>query len=61
MPPIRFITFKRYTLLAISISLNREIMSLCSRYIKKGLVYMVLISPFRHQPFFYLECTKVNT
>jgi hypothetical protein len=36
-------------------------MSLYSYYIKKGLIYIVLISLFRHQPFFYLKCTKVNT
>jgi hypothetical protein len=61
MPFIKSIISKRYTLFTISISLNREIMSLYSYYIKKGLVYMAFISPFRCQPFFYLECTKVNT
>jgi hypothetical protein len=61
MPLIKFTAFKRRTLLIISISLNREIMSPCSRYIKKGLVYIVLTSPFRRQPFFYLKYTKVNT
>jgi hypothetical protein len=48
-------------LFTISISLNKEIISPCSRYIKKGLVYITLTSPFRYQPSFYLECTKANT
>jgi hypothetical protein len=61
MPPIRFTTFKRYMLFTISISLNKEIISPYSYYIKKGLVYIAFISPSRHQPSFYLECTKVNT
>jgi hypothetical protein len=61
MLPIRSTIFKHYTLLTISISLNREIISPCSYYIKKGLVYIVLISPSRYQPSFYLECTKANT
>jgi hypothetical protein len=60
MPFIRFTAFKYYTLLAISISLNREIISSYSHYIKKGLVYIVLISPFRCQPSSHLKCTKVN-
>jgi hypothetical protein len=61
MPFIRFTVFKHRILLTISISLNREIISLCSYYIKKGLVCIALISPFKYQPSFYLECTKVNT
>jgi hypothetical protein len=61
MPLIRFTALEYYILLTISISLNREIISLCSRYAKKGLVYIALISPFRCQPSSYLECTKVNT
>jgi hypothetical protein len=61
MPPIRFTAFKYYIFLAISISLNREIISLCSCYIKKGLLYIALIIPFSYQPFSCLECTKINT
>jgi hypothetical protein len=61
MPPIRFTTFKRHTLLTILISLNREIISLCSCYVKKRLVYIALTSPFRCQPSSYLKCIKVNT
>jgi hypothetical protein len=61
MPPIKFLVFKRYALLITSISLNSEIINPCSCYIKKGLVYIVLTSPFRRQPSSYLKCTKVNT
>jgi hypothetical protein len=61
MPFIRSIIFKYCTLLIAAISLNSEIINPYSHYAKKGLIYIALISPFRHQPFFYLECTKANT
>jgi hypothetical protein len=61
MPPIRFTASECYTPFTISISFNREIINPYSRYMKKGLVYIALISPSRYQPFSYLECTKVNT
>ena len=46
MPFIRLSMSKRRALLATSISLDGEIMSPCSRYIKKGLVYIIIINPF---------------
>ena len=52
---------KRCTLLAISISLNREIISPYSRYIKKGLVYIIIIKPFSGQPSSCTKCIKLNT
>ena len=58
---IRSSISKRYTLLAISISLNKEIMSPYSYYIKKGLVCITIIDLFGRQPFFYTKCTKSNT
>ena len=61
MPPIRSSISKRYTLLATSISLNKEIISPYSRYIKEGLVYIIITDPFSRQPFFYIKCTKLNT
>jgi hypothetical protein len=61
MPSIKFLVFKCCALLITSISLNREIMNPYSHYIKKGLVYITFISPFRRQPSFYLKYTKVNT
>ena len=52
---------KHCTLLTISISLNREITSPCSYYIKKGLVYIIIIDSFSCQPSFYTKYTKLNT
>ena len=61
MPFIRSSTFKRRVLLITSISLDREIINSYSCYIKKGLVYIAIISPFNCQPSFYFKCTKANT
>ena len=61
MPFIRLSTSKRYTLLATSISLNGEIISPYSRYIKKGLVYIIIIDFSGRQPSSYTKCTKLNT
>ena len=61
MPSIKFITFKHCVLLIIFIFLNKEIISPCFCYVKKGLIYIATIALFRRQPAFYLEYTKVNT
>jgi hypothetical protein len=61
MPFIKFTASKHHILFTILISLNREIISPYSHYMKKGLVYIVLISLFKCQLFSYLECIKVNT
>ena len=61
MPAIRSFTFKHYALLISSITLNREIMSPYSHYIKKGLVCVTIIKSFSHQPSFYSKYTKSNT
>jgi hypothetical protein len=61
MPPVRSLAFIYCTLLVASISLNSEIINPCSHYIKKGLVYIALASPFRRQPSSYLKCIKANT
>ena len=61
MPPIRSLASVYYILLAISISLNSEIMSLYSYYAKKGLVYITIIALFNCQPSSYSKCTKANT
>ena len=60
MPSIRFSTFKHYALFIISISLNREIISLYSRCAKKGLVYITIISFIDRQPSSYFKYTKAN-
>ena len=61
MPPIRSLASVRCVLLAISIFLNSEIMSPCSRYIKKGLVCVTIITLFGCQPSSYSKYTKANT
>ena len=61
MPPIRFSMSKRRALLAASISLDGEIISPYSRYMKKGLVYIIITDPSGRQSSFYMECTKLNT
>ena len=52
MPPIRSTTFKYRALLTTSISLDGEIISPYSHYIKKGLVYIAIMEPFSRQLFF---------
>ena len=61
MPPIRSLASVYYILLAVFISLNSEIMSPYSYYIKKGLVCVAIIAPFSCQPFSYSKCIKANT
>ena len=61
MPPIRSTASKRRSLLAASISLNKEIISPYSRYARKGLVYIIIINPFSCQSSSYTKCTKSNT
>ena len=61
MPSIRSSASKHRALLAISISLNREIISPYSRCAKKGLVYITIISSFSCQPVSCSKCTKANT
>ena len=61
MPPIRSLASVYHVLLATSISLDGEIMSPYSCYIKKGLVCIIIIAFFSCQPSSYSKCTKVNT
>ena len=61
MPFIRFSTFKRRALLTASIFFDGEIISSCSYYTKKGLVYIIIIFLFSHQLSFYFQYTKANT
>ena len=61
MPSIRSLASMCYVLLAVSISLDGEIMSPCSYYIKKGLVYIAIIAFFSCQPSSYFKYTKANT
>ena len=57
---IRLSMFKHYTLLTTSISLNGEIVSPYSCYIKKGLVYIAIADPSSCQPSFCIKYTKSN-
>ena len=60
MPPIRSTASKRCALLAVSISLDGEIMSSYSRYARKGLIYVAITDLFGRQSLFYTKCTKSN-
>ena len=59
MPLIRSSVLEYRALLTISISLNREIISPCSCYAKKGLVYITIISPSSRQPSFTLGILRL--
>ena len=63
MPFIRFLVFKYTTyyfkLVAIILLLNK-IMPTYSYYIKKGLVYIIIIALSGRQPFSYTKYTKLN-
>ena len=63
MPPVRSLVSKRLTyrfkLMAV-IFLLSKIIPTYLRYTEKGLVYIILIVSFSHQPFSYTKCTKLN-
>jgi hypothetical protein len=63
MPPIRFLAFKylayHFKLMAVILLLSK-IMPAYSYYIKKGLVYIIIITLFSHQLSFYFKYTKLN-
>ena len=61
MPAVRLTASKYYTFFTSSIAFNGEIISPCSYYTKKGLVYIAIVKPFSRQPFSYSKCTKSNT
>ena len=46
MPSIRSLASVYYILLAVSISLNNEIISPYSYYAKKGLIYIIITATF---------------
>ena len=60
MPFIRSLVSVHCVLLTTSIFLNGEIISPYSCYIKKGLVYIIIINPFGCQPSSYLKYIKAN-
>ena len=61
MPSIRSLASMCCILLAASISLNSEIMSPYSYYMKKGLVCITIIALFSCQPSSYFKYIKANT
>ena len=61
MPFIRFLASVHCVLLTAFISLDGEIMSPCSYYAKKGLVYIAITAFFSCQPSSYFKCIKANT
>ena len=61
IPFIRLFASKRCTLLTTTISLDGEIISPYSYYMKKGLMYIIITDFFSRQPFSYTKCTKLNT
>ena len=60
MPFIRSSAFERRTYIIAVIFLLSKIMPTYSHCVLKGLVYIIIIAPLGHQPFFYIKCTKLN-
>ena len=58
--PVRFTAFRRYNKLILLIFSINKIMLSYSCYIKKGLLYIVIISPFSFQLLSYAKYTKIN-
>ena len=48
MPAVKLIAFEYCALFIFSITLDSEIMSPCSYYVKKGLVYIIITDPFSY-------------
>ena len=60
MPFIKSLVSKRYAHIILVILLLSEIMPIYSCYIKKKLVYIIIIALFSHQLSSYIKCTKLN-
>ena len=61
MPAVRSLVSEYYALLMSSIIFNGEIISPCSYYTKKGLVYIIIMDLSSHQPSSCSEYIKLNT
>ena len=60
MPLVRSSASKRrLRLVSLILSLG-EIIPSYSRYIEKGLSYIIILAPFSRQFSFYAKCTKLN-
>jgi hypothetical protein len=63
MPPVRSLTFKYlayHSKLVVVILLFNKIMPSYSRYMEKGLVYIIIAAPSSHQPSSYFKYIKLN-
>ena len=60
MPPIRSSMSKRRTRVVLTILSLGKIISACSRYSKKKLVYIAIASPSGRQPSSYTKCIRAN-
>ena len=60
MPSVRSLAFKRRAYIVAVILLLSKIMPTYSRYMLKGLVYIIIIALLGCQPFFYIKYTKLN-
>ena len=60
MPLIRSLAFKRYAYIIAIILLLSKIMPTYSRYVLKGLVYIIIIAPLGRQPSSCTKYTKSN-
>ena len=60
IPPIRSSASKRRACVVAVIFLLSKIMPTYSRYVLKGLVYVVIIAPLGCQLSFYIKYTKSN-
>ena len=60
MPPIRSLASKCRAYTVAVIFLLGEIMPMCSYYIEKKLVYIIIIAPSSRQLSFYFKYTKSN-
>ena len=60
MPPIRSLVSKYRARVVTIILLLSKIMPTYSRYVLKGLMYIIIIAPLSCQPFFYIKCIKLN-
>ena len=60
MPFIRSLASERCAYIVAVILLLGKIIPSYSCCKEKKLVYIIIIAPFSHQPFFCIKCTKLN-
>ena len=60
MPLIRSLASKCCTCVVVTILSFSKIMPFYFYCEKKKLIYVMIIAPSNHQPFFYIKCAKLN-